>query len=669
MSIKKRFEMNHFPKDIKKLERADWHLWILTVAVLLIFATFILIAFFYSGSEEIYLPQISEYNLTILFLGFTALSLFFAAYILLKERAIKRLRQDLIHQKIVTATIENRFEELKALFEVSTLVNSETELPCVLDTICKTVLRSLDGDRSCLLLYDALKGKLTCAASADADTTKIEKLDLDLDQEMAEWVMKHKKPLLWNKNDQTLKNLVKENPAFSALYVPLKSNEKIKGVLSVSLFDQRKQFNESDLRLVSIFAENAAISIDKAELYQKIKSRTEILEKTIEDLRSTQKQLVQSEKLRALGDLAGGVTHDFNNMLAVISGRTELLLKEIENEKQKRYLKIIEQVANEAAETVRRLQEFTKTQPEKIIFSININEIIRQVIEVTKSKWKDEAFAKGTKIDILTYFNDVPPVAGNPSELREVFTNLIFNACESMLLGGKIIFRTKLEGESVVVTVTDTGMGMDQEVKKRAFDPFFTTKGVQGIGLGLSVAYGIIIRHQGTIDFESQPGEGTTFIIKLPISKKKVEIEGKSDKEVQISSEPANILLIEDDKEVRDTLFDLLTQAGHKVTIAENGNQGIELFQKGRYDVIFSDLGMPEISGWELSKKIKNIDPQAVVALVTGWKAQIEEKDIKSKGVDFLVSKPFTLEELLYTIREAQKMKGKTSEVDLSKKA
>jgi len=661
--------MNHFPKDIKKLERADWHLWILTVAVLLIFATFILIAFFYSDSEEIYLPQISEYNLTILFLGFTALSLFFAAYILLKERAIKRLRQDLIHQKIVTATIENRFEELKALFEVSTLVNSETELPCVLDTICKTVLRSLDGDRSCLLLYDALKGKLTCAASADADTTKIEKLDLDLDQEMAEWVMKHKKPLLWNKNDQTLKNLVKENPAFSALYVPLKSNEKIKGVLSVSLFDQRKQFNESDLRLVSIFAENAAISIDKAELYQKIKSRTEILEKTIEDLRSTQKQLVQSEKLRALGDLAGGVAHDFNNMLAVISGRTELLLKEIENEKQKRYLKIIEQVANDAAETVKGLQEFTKTQPEKIIFSINLNEIIRQVIEVTKSKWKDETFAKGTKIDILTYFNDVPPVAGNPSELREVFINLIFNACESMLLGGKIIFRTKLEGESVVVTVTDTGMGMDQEVKKRAFDPFFTTKGVKGIGLGLSVAYGIIIRHQGTIDFESQPGEGTTFIIKLPISKKKVEIEGKSDKEVQISSEPANILLIEDDKEVRDTLFDLLTQAGHKVTIAENGNQGIELFQKGRYDIIFSDLGMPEISGWELSKKIKNIDPQAVVALVTGWKAQIEEKDIKSKGVDFLVSKPFTLEELLYTIREAQKMKGKTSEVDLSKKA
>lgn len=661
--------MNHFPKDIKKLERADWHLWILTVAVLLIFATFILIAFFYSDSEEIYLPQISEYNLTILFLGFTALSLFFAAYILLKERAIKRLRQDLIHQKIITLTIENRFEELKALFEVSTLVNSETELPCVLDTICKTVLKCLDGDRSSLLLYETLKGKLTCAASADADTTKIEKLDLDLDQEMAEWVMKHKKPLLWNKNDQTLKNLVKENPAFSALYVPLKSNEKIKGVLSVSLFDQRKQFNESDLRLVSIFAENAAISIDKAELYQKIKSRTEILEKTIEDLRSTQKQLVQSEKLRALGDLAGGVTHDFNNMLAVISGRTELLLKEIENEKQKRYLKIIEQVANDAAETVRRLQEFTKTQPEKIIFSININEIIRQVIEVTKSKWKDEAFAKGTKIDILTYFNDVPPVAGNPSELREVFTNLIFNACESMLLGGKIIFRTKLEGESVVVTVTDTGMGMDQEVKKRAFDPFFTTKGVKGIGLGLSVAYGIIIRHQGTIDFESQPGEGTTFIIKLPISKKKVEIEGKSDKEVQISSEPANILLIEDDKEVRDTLFDLLTQAGHKVTIAENGNQGIELFQKGRYDIIFSDLGMPEISGWELSKKIKNIDPQAVVALVTGWKAQIEEKDIKTKGVDFLVSKPFTLEELLYTIREAQKMKGKTSEVNLSKKA
>jgi signal transduction histidine kinase/CheY-like chemotaxis protein len=659
--------MNHFSKDIKQLDRADWHLWILTVVVLLIFATFILIAFFYSDGEEIYLPQISEYNLTVLFLGFTALSLFFAAYILLKERAIKRLRQDLIHQRIVTATIENRFEELKALFEVSTLVNSETELPCVLDTICKTVLRCLDGDKSCLLLYDTHKGKLTTAALASTDTKKIEKLDLDLDQEMAEWVMNHKKPLLWSKNDQTLKNLVKENPAFSALYVPLKSNEKIKGVLSVSLFDQRKQFNQSDLKLVSIFAENAALSIDKAELYQKIKTRTEILEKTIEDLRSTQKQLVQSEKLRALGDLAGGVAHDFNNLLAVILGRTELLLKDIENEKQKSYLEIIQQVANDAAETVRRLQEFTKTQPEKIFLNININEIIRQAIDLTKSKWKDEALAKGAKIEISTCLNDVPPVAANPSELREVFTNLIFNACEAMPFGGEIVFRTKLEGESVVVAVTDTGVGMEEEVKKRVFEPFFTTKGVKGLGLGLSVAYGIITRHHGGIDFESRPGKGTTFIIKLPVSAERGEIKRKSTKEEQISFEPANILLVEDEKEVRDTLFDLLTQAGHKATMAENGNQGVELFQKGEYDLVLTDLGMPEMSGWELSKKIKNIDPRAVIALVTGWKAQIEEKEIKSKGVDFLISKPFTLEDLLYTIREAQKMKGKTSEVCLAK--
>lgn len=648
--------MNQINQEIKNLEKRDWHLWVLTIMVLLIFAAFILIVVFYSDIQDIYAEELSQYDFTILFLGFSALSLFFSAYLLLKEHSIKKLREDLVRQKILAFNLKERFVELKALFEVSTLVNSETEVNEVLDTICHTVLRSLDAEVSKIILYDKIKRKLSRVLFL-REKGKIEKFDLDSDEKIAEWVIRFKKPLLWNKNNKTQKDLAKGHKAVSAMYVPLKVKDQVKGVLSVSVFKGEKQFDQSDLKLVLIFAENAALSIDKAELYQKLKSRTQVLENTIQELKSTQYQLVQSEKLRALGELAGGVAHDFNNMLAVISGRTELLLKRIKDEDVVKPLKIIQKVTNDATDTIRKLQEFTKAEPDKLFLRVDINNIIKQTIEITKPKWKDEAEAKGIKIEIFCNLKEVGEVLGDPSELREVLTNLIFNSIDAMPEGGKIFLETEAQKDFVLIRVRDTGIGMTEEVKKKAFDPFFSTKGVEDIGLGLSVAYGIIYRHKGTITIESQPKRGATFLIKLPKSQKKKMVGEKG----KILFSPSDILLIEGQKEVREILKEMLVEAGHKVRIAKSGEEGLEIFKKGLFDLVFTDLGMEKMSGWELTRRLKEISPETKVALITGWGTQIDIAEAKKRGVDFVVPKPFTQEKLLSVVLQAKIQKESVS--------
>ncbi|KPL03913.1 MAG: hypothetical protein AMJ90_02680 [candidate division Zixibacteria bacterium SM23_73_2] len=642
--------MNKISQDIKRLEKKDWHLWLLTVMVLMVFGAFILIIIFFSDIQDIYAEELSQYNFTILFLGFSALSLFFSAYVLLKEHFIKKLREDLIKQRILAYNLETRFKELKALFEVSTLVNSETEVVEVLDTICYTVLQCLDGETSKIVLYDSTKGKLSSGMIYSKEKGKIEKFNLDSDRAIVDWVLLNKKPLLWNKESYT--PLAKENPALSAMYVPLKVKDQVKGVLNVAVFKGEKQFNQSDLKLLLIFAENATLSIVKAELYQKLKSRTRVLEDAIRDLKSTQSQLVQSEKLRGLGELAGGAAHELNNMLAVISGRTELLLKQVKDQDITKQLEIIQKATDDATGTIRKLQEFARAEPDKLFLNVDVNKMIQQAIEITKPKWKDEAEAKGIKIEIFSNLKDVGEVMGEPAELREVFTNLIFNSIDALPQGGKIFLETDAEKDSVSIGVRDTGIGMIDEVKKRAFDPFFSTKGVKRIGLGLSTAYGIILRHKGTIDVDSQPDVGTTFLVKLPKSKEEKLFEKKGELPYQLP--PQDILLVEDQKEVRRVIEEMLVEAGHRVKIARSGEEGLKIFKKGEFDLVFTDLGMESMSGWELAERLKKINSDTKVALITGWGSQIDTEEAKIKGVDFVISKPFTQKKLLSVLSQAR---------------
>jgi len=389
----------------------------------------------------------------------------------------------------------------------------------------------------------------------------------------------------------------------------------------------------------------------------------------VTEMRKMEEKLIQSEKLRALGELSGGVAHDFNNMLTAILGRVELLKMNLESfsgkERRKispllkQSLEVIEKAASDGAETVRRVQEFSSMRADdKDFIHLDLNEVVNDALDFTRTRWKDEAELKGIKIQIKKELSPISSIMGKASELREVLTNLINNSLDAMPQGGRIKIKTFEEDKCVFLKVEDTGIGMPVDVMKRVFDPFYTTKGPKSTGLGMSLSYSIITRHQGTISVDSQEGKGTTFTIMIPTERVKKIEEGEF-KEFSKKERKANILVIEDEEDIKNLLSDILTSDGHKVTTASDGKEGIEVFKKGSFEIVFTDLGMPGMSGWEVASSIKKLCPEVIVIIITGWGIQHDKDKQKKSGVDMIVNKPFKLNHLLKLIRDALEAKDK----------
>jgi two-component system cell cycle sensor histidine kinase/response regulator CckA len=375
----------------------------------------------------------------------------------------------------------------------------------------------------------------------------------------------------------------------------------------------------------------------------------------ITDRKRIEEQLFQAEKLRAVGEMASGVAHDFNNALAAILGNTQLLLHTAHDEEFKEILKIIEKVAKDSGQTVRRLQDFTRKPVSQELFKVDINSIIKDSIEITKPKWKDEAQSRGIRIEMVSNLEEIPLASGNASELREVITNMIFNAIEAMPEGGKIEIRSFKKRRGVFIQISDTGIGIGEEEKRKIFEPFFTTKPFTNTGLGLSMSYGIIKRFGGEIEVESKVGQVTTFRIILPI--------GEDEKEEAVEPQPikkgikARILVIDDDEFVRSVLSRTLAQADHQVTLAEDGEKGVQLFQEGKFDIVLTDLGMPGVSGWEVCRMIKEVSPRTPVGMITGWGDERNRSKMEEYGLDFFISKPFDFAQILNVVAETMESK------------
>jgi CheY-like chemotaxis protein/anti-sigma regulatory factor (Ser/Thr protein kinase) len=307
-------------------------------------------------------------------------------------------------------------------------------------------------------------------------------------------------------------------------------------------------------------------------------------------------------------------------------------------------------VSEDSSRTVRRLQDFTKQGIPQELSKVDINAIIKDSIEITKPKWKDEAQGKGILIEMVSNLEDIPFVSGNASELREVITNMIFNAIEAIHEGGKIEIRTFRKRRDIFIQISDTGVGITEEAKKRIFEPFFTTKPFTNSGLGLSMSYGIVKRFGGEIEVESKVGKGTAFTIILPV--------GEDEKEEAVDSQPtkkgrrARILVIDDDAFVRSVLSRTLAQDDHQVTLAEDGKKGVQLFKEGKFDIVLTDLGMPGMSGWEVCRMIKEISPHTPVGMITGWGDERNRSKMEEYGLDFFISKPFDLAQILNAVAE-----------------
>ena len=415
------------------------------------------------------------------------------------------------------------------------------------------------------------------------------------------------------------------------LAVPLRVKREIIGVIGIGDFKTRV-FSENEVTLLQTFADQAAIALENSRLYGDLRAALRAVEES-------QQRVVQGERLRALGEMAGGVAHDFNNVLAIVVGRAEVLLNETEDAELQRQLNVIIKVALDAAQTVKRIQEFTRMRRARPFQPVDLATIISEVVEVTRSRWKDDAQARGLQYEVVAELRPTPIVAGDPAELREALTNIVFNALDAMPEGGRVTLSTDVEGTHVLCRVSDTGIGMAEDVRQRIFDPFFTTKGERGTGLGLSVVYGIVTRHNAELDVQSQLGQGTTFIIKFPPPGETV-VEPVA-RPVGKSSRKGRILVIDDEREVGDVLQDALTRDGHQVVYCTDGESGIACVEKEAFDLVITDLGMPGISGWEVARIVKQVRPGTPVAMVTGWGDRIDPVDAEGRGVDYVVAKPF----------------------------
>ena len=378
-------------------------------------------------------------------------------------------------------------------------------------------------------------------------------------------------------------------------------------------------------------------------------------------------QFSQMEKLSALGELASGVAHDFNNTLAGILGRAQLLQRTSDPEKIHRGLDIIIKTAEDGAKTVKRIQDFARQRRDHDFELVSIDQILADASEITRPRWKNCAEALNIHITLELQNRSNAHIMGDDSELREVLVNMVFNAIDAMPEGGTLSLSSRVVGEAVVITVADTGIGMSPEVRSRVFDPFFTTKGKAGLGLGLAVSFGIIRRHRGNVEVESQHGHGTKFIITLPVASMSSAVDLSVDDGQFIhpgsitllpEQNPLKVLVVDDEDFVRELLKEILEFEGCTVTIAQNGDEALQMFQQGSFDGVFTDVGMPGMSGWELAQAIREQSEMIPIAVVTGWGEAVGSDEQKEAGVDWVIAKPFTADRISELVKEIRRQRG-----------
>lgn len=364
---------------------------------------------------------------------------------------------------------------------------------------------------------------------------------------------------------------------------------------------------------------------------------------------------VENVTIHTVGQLAGGAAHTLNNLLTVILGRAQLLLERTDDDAFREELQTIQDTAAVGARIVRRLQDYLQSEnPARD--TADVNGLLRDAAELTRFLWRDQAEARGIVIDVVKDFADVPPAQITSSALRQILVALIINAVEALPNGGLITLRTERKGDRIILTIVDNGLGMSEETRARLGTTSLTTKGAPHLGMGWLLVAKTLQRFQGTWSVESKIGHGTTITLTLPIAK----TASGGLKRPMPTARAANILVIDNEASVRDLLARLLTLHGHHVVTAESGTEGIAMFKSGKFDLVLTDLGMPEMSGWDVARAIKAINPQARVGLITGWPLDLSPAELRARSVDQVVAKPFDVSTLLSLIEDAMTVAGQT---------
>jgi signal transduction histidine kinase/ActR/RegA family two-component response regulator len=369
------------------------------------------------------------------------------------------------------------------------------------------------------------------------------------------------------------------------------------------------------------------------------------------------RDVMQQERLRALGQMASGVAHDINNALSPVALYTDSLLEQEDrlDAPVRNYLQMVQRVVADVTATVSRMNDFSrKRAPQMALAPVNLNDVARQALDLTRARWSNMQQEKGIVIAAKTDLAaDLPAAMGIASEIREALTNLIFNASDAMPTDGTLTIRTRAIGGErpthVVLEVSDTGTGMDEETRRRCLEPFFTTKGERGTGLGLAMVYGMIQRHSADIEIDSEKGKGTTIRLIFLARADAAGVTAEAKAAVPAKS-PLRLLVVDDDPSILDSMCDVLKLEGHEVVAANGGKEGIEAFRSrlgsAPFATVITDLSMPHVDGHQVAKAVKEMSPSTPIILLTGWGRKISGDGEIPVNIDCVLAKPPKLAEL-----------------------
>jgi signal transduction histidine kinase/DNA-binding response OmpR family regulator len=566
-----------------------------------------------------------------------------------------------------TVALKSQFERLSLLQQITRAISNRHDLRSIFQVVIRSLEDQLPVDFSCVCLYDEGNQLLKInsvgmnSAPLAMELAMTEDAYINIDQSGLSGCLRGE--LVYEPNLATV-----DSPFTQRLYrgglqafvaAPLQVERHVFGIVIVARRESNS-FGESECEFLRQLSEHVALAANEAQLHKS-------LQQAYDDLRNTQQFVMQQERLRALGQMASGVAHDINNALSPVALYTEALLEKEHNlsERGRGYLETIQRAIEDVAETISRMREFYRErEPQVHLVPVLIEDLINQVVDLTRARWRDMPQQQGIVIQMVTELApNSPLIMGVESELREALINLIFNAVDAMPDGGTITLRTKVaaaiqgsDTRQLVLEVVDTGVGMDEDTRRRCLEPFFTSKGERGTGLGLAMVYGMAERHNAQIEVESEVGKGSCVRISFSMPR---EPEFPLVKPTEEPSVPANlrILVIDDDPLVLNSIRDTLLADGHDVVAANGGQDGIDVFNEGMansepFSLVITDLGMPYVDGGRVSSAVKSASPSTPVILFTGWGQRLVESGETPLHVDRVLSKPPRLRDLREALAE-----------------
>ena len=579
------------------------------------------------------------------------------------EERTRDLRAEITERQRAESALKQQFVRISLLYQITQAIADRQDTDSILHVVLRQLEDHLGIDLGLVAFVDAKGLSLSVAALRVRDSALAAQFDLhkgsmlplvDTGLELCE-----KGQTVYSTDTLETKTPLAQKLGGlgwrSAVAVPLMVEEKLYGVL-ISARSKPDDFGSGDCEFLRMLSEHVALAAYQARLYQD-------LENAYHELRHTQATVLQQERLKALGQMASGIAHDINNALSPVVGFADILVNTEYNLTAggKKYLKYIRTAGEDVAHIVARLREFYRPREDvEALQSLNLNTLIEQVVDMTRPRWRDIPQSNGITIQMQTELApNVSGLVGIESEIREAFINLTLNAVDAMPKGGTITIRTRVarlagkHSQQIVVEITDTGTGMSEETRKRCLEPFFSTKGKRGTGLGLAMVYGVMERHEGNIEIQSELGKGTTFRLFFPVRAKLHPDDGAE--AVIAPVEPLQILCIDDEPLLRELIKEMLERDGHQVEVSDCGQSGLDEFRLARerghpFDVVITDLGMPYLDGRQVAKALKSESPGTPVVLLTGWGAFMGEAGNAPAQVDGIISKPPRPRELRETL-------------------